>query len=144
MRGPHPSTAAGFSRWPLWRRWFGFRSERAAARFLRKRGYRIIAANTADAQGEIDLLALDGRTLVVVEVRSSESADVETLAASVNVPKQRRLSEATLRYLKRRNLLGRIGVRFDVLAIRWPPGQAPTFWHIPHAFESTGRFQFYN
>ena len=37
--------AAGFARWPWRRRWFGRRSERAAGRFLRKLGYRIVAAN---------------------------------------------------------------------------------------------------
>lgn len=134
-----------FSRWPYWRRWFGQRSERAAARFLRKLGHRILAFNTSDALGEIDLLTLDGRTLVVVEVRSTASTDLERVASSVNYAKQRRISNATLRYLKRRNLLGRIAVRFDILAISWPPeAREPTFWHIPNAFESVGKFQLYN
>lgn len=136
---------AGFSRWPYWRRWFGQRSERAAARFLRKLGYRMLAYNTADARGEIDLLALGDRTLVVVEVRSTASADLDRVASSVDRVKQKKLSDATLRYLKRRSLLGRIAVRFDILAISWPPdAREPTFWHIPNAFESVGKFQFYN
>ena len=68
---------ASFSRWPWWRRWFGRRSERAAARFLRGLGYRVVAANVSDPAGEIDLIALDGQTVVVVEVRSTESDDLE-------------------------------------------------------------------
>ena len=48
------------TRWPWWRRWFGTRSERAAARFLRRLGYRIVARNYSCPYGELDLVALDG------------------------------------------------------------------------------------
>ena len=46
---------------PWWRRWFGTRSERAAARFLQRLGYRILARNYTCPHGELDLVALDGR-----------------------------------------------------------------------------------
>lgn len=138
------SPEQSFSRWPWWRKWFGTRSERIAARFLRKLGYRIVARNVIDRLGEIDLLAIDGQTIVIVEVRSSESKDLETLAATINDDKQRRLTNAALRFLQRRKLLG-VPVRFDVLAIRWPPEDAtPTIRHYVNAFEATGRFQMYS
>lgn len=144
-RHPPPSPQVGFSRWPWWRRWFGQRSERAAAQFLRKLGYRLIAANVADSAGELDLLALDGETLVVVEVRSTASDDLKGRAASVNHLKQRKITDATLRYLTRRKLLGRVAVRFDVLAMSWPDGKRePVIQHIPHAFEAVGKFQLFN
>ncbi len=137
-----------FTRWPWWRRWFGRRSERAAARFLRSIGYRIIAANVQDLAGELDLLALDHETLVVVEVRSTASNQhdaLEKMAASVDLRKQRKITGATLRFLARRKLLGRIAVRFDVLALSWPDhAREPTIKHIPHAFESTGSFQWFS
>jgi putative endonuclease len=139
-----PEPPAEFGRWPFWRRWFGQRSERAAARYLRKLGYRILAANVADREGEIDLLALDGGTLVVVEVRSRSVEDPRVAAETVNYPKQRKLTEAAVRFLSRRRLLG-ANLRFDVLAIAWPPGaREPTVLHIPHAFQATGRFQFFS
>ena len=136
--------AAGFTRWPFWRRWFGSRSEKAAAAFLRAKGYRVLAANLNESAGEIDLLALDGTTLVVVEVRSTATADLDRAAASVNYPKQRKLTEAAVRFLTRRRLLGQ-NVRFDVLAVSWPPtAREPVFLHIPHAFEATGKFQMFS
>lgn len=147
--GPAQSADAtgGFERWRWWKRWFGRRSERAAAKFIRGLGYRLLAANVSDSQGELDLLALDGETLVVVEVRSTSSNRtdaIEETAASVNLRKQRQITEATSRFLARRRLLGRIAVRYDVLALAWPEGDPePTFKHIRHAFESTGRFQFF-
>lgn len=134
---------ADFRRWPFWKRWFGQRSERAAAKFLRSLGYRILAANVSDRKGELDLLALDGRTLVVVEVRSTSGPDPHTAAATVDRAKQRRLTDATRRFLSRRRLLG-TPLRFDVVAIAWPPGaRSPTILHLPNAFEPTGRFQMF-
>jgi putative endonuclease len=141
-----PEDPARFGRWPFWKRWFGTRSERAAAKYLRKQGYRILAANAFERVGELDLLALDpdGATLVVVEVRSTSGPDPQVAADSVNFPKQRKLTDATLRYLSRRGLLG-VALRFDVLAIAWPPeAREPTVRHIPQAFESVGRFQFFS
>jgi putative endonuclease len=136
--------AAGFTRWPFWRRWFGTRAEKAAAGFLRRLGYRVLAANLNETVGEVDLLALDGTTIVVVEVRSTATENIDRAAAAVNFPKQRKLTEAALRFLTRRRLLGQ-NVRFDVLAISWPPdAREPKFLHIPHAFEAVGKFQLFS
>jgi putative endonuclease len=134
----------GFSRFPVWRRWFGRRSERAAAKYLRRQGCRILGRNIDDRLGEIDLLALDGQTLVVVEVRSSEQKSFEELAATVNSEKQRRLTEAVLRFVVRKRLQD-VSVRFDVLALRWPAdAREPEVRHYRHAFESVGKFQFHS
>ena len=142
---PFVEPAVRFSRWPWWRRWFGQRSERFAARFLRRLRYRILGHNVSDRAGEIDLLTLDGSGLVIVEVRSSESKDFQALAATVNREKQRRLTDAALRFLQRRGLLNKVAVRFDILAIRWPPGaREPEAQHFRHAFEAVGRFQMYS
>lgn len=139
--------AGGFARWRWWKRWFGRRSERAAARYLRGLRYRVLAANVSDRDGELDLLALDGATLVIVEVRSTSSGRldaIEQTAASVDRRKQKKITDATARFLARRRLLGRIAVRYDVLVIAWPEtAREPTVRHIPHAFESAGRFQFF-
>src|SRR6478609_8524276 len=95
---------AGFTRFPMWRRWFGRRSERFVARYLRRQGCRILGRNVDDRLGEIDVLALDGQTIVVVEVRSSETRTFDELAATVNHEKQRRLTNAVLRFVQRRKL----------------------------------------
>jgi len=147
-RPDEPHLEPGFTHWPFWRRWFGRRSERAAARFLRSLGYRILAANVADPTYELDLLALDGETLVVVEVRSTAADGPDALAntaASVDLRKQRRITEATLRFLAARRLLGKIAVRFDVLVLSWPAqAREPVVRHIANAFEATGKFQMFS
>jgi putative endonuclease len=132
------------ARKPWWRRWFGSRAERAAGRFLRRLGYRILARNYTCPQGELDLVALDGRCIVFVEVRSTETADPLRPAASVDAAKQRRLTDLALQFLQRHRLLDQ-PARFDVLAVSWPAGQGqPVIVHYRQAFEAVGRFQMYS
>jgi putative endonuclease len=123
---------------PWWRRWFGSRAERAAAGFLKKLGYRILARNFLCDLGELDLIALDGRTIVFVEVRSTEEADALQPAESVNLAKQRRLTRLAVYFLQKKRLRNH-AARFDVLTVRWPGDQKePTIEHYPHAFEAVG------
>jgi putative endonuclease len=136
-------SAASPARWPWWRRWFGTRSERAAGRFLKRLGYRILARNYRCPRGELDLVALDGACIVFVEVRSTGTEDANRPAASVDTGKQRRLTELALHYLQRHRLLDR-PARFDVLALSWPANQRdPVIDHYRSAFEAVGRFQMY-
>ncbi len=129
---------------PWWRRWFGTRSERSAARFLRRLGYRILSRNFSCPLGELDLVALDGACIVFVEVRSTETEDPLRPAVSVDINKQRRLTDLALYFLQKHRLLDR-AARFDVLAVSWPAdAREPRIVHYPHAFEATGRFQMYH
>ena len=129
---------------PWWRRWFGSRSERAAERFLRRLGYRIVARNYSCPHGELDLVALDGRCVVFVEVRSTGTEDAERPALSVDGEKQRRLTRLALHFLQKHHLLNH-SARFDVLAISWPPDRAePLIVHHANAFPAVGRFQMYS
>jgi putative endonuclease len=132
------------ARRPWWRRWFGSRSERAAARFLARLGYRIVARNYACPLGELDLIALDGSCVVFVEVRSTGNDDIERPALSVDTAKQRRLTNLALYFLRECRLLDS-AARFDVLAVRWPANERePVIVHHRQAFEPTDRFQMYS
>lgn len=132
------------ARLPWWRRWFGTRSERAAARFLKGLGYRVVARNYSCPHGEIDLVALDGRCLVFVEVRSTGSDDAARPAASVDLAKQKRLTQLALHFLQKYRLLDH-SARFDVLALSWPNHRRePFIVHHPNAFPAVGQFQMYS
>jgi putative endonuclease len=134
----------GITRWPVFRRWFGDRSERAAARFLRRLGYRILARNVNLIVGELDIVALDGRTVVFVEVRSTEGGNVERTTLSIDAVKQRKLTAAAMAYLQKHRLLD-VSSRFDAIIVSWPANQRlPQIVHFPNAFEPIGRFQMYN
>jgi putative endonuclease len=129
---------------PWYRRWFGTRSERDAARYLKSLGYRIVARNFSCAFGELDLVALDRDTIVFVEVRSTERDDVARPAASVDIAKQKRLTRLALHFLQKKKLLNH-AARFDVVCMAWPPAaKEPIIDHIKNAFEAHGRFQMYS
>ena len=132
------------TRKPLWRRWFGTRSERAAAKFLKRLGYRIVARNFSCPLGELDLVALDGQCVVFVEVRSTEDDKTEKTAASVDEAKQKRLTRLALAFLQKKRLLNH-AARFDVLIISWPEkAREPVIEHHKNAFEATGKFQMFS
>jgi len=110
---------------------------RAASRFLRKLGYRILAHNFTCDLGEIDIIALDASCVVFVEVRSTEASDTRLAAESVDARKQQKLTRLALYYLQAKRLT-ECSARFDVLAISWPPAaQEPTIVHYPSAFDAT-------
>jgi putative endonuclease len=134
-------------RWlpPLLARWralfapktLGRRGEDEAARLLKRKGYVILARGHKDNIGEIDLVAVDQRTVVFVEVKTRTTHDAGHPADAVDDAKQRRLTRLALSYLKRHDLLD-CAARFDVVAITWPARGKPTIEHIQNAFEPVG------
>jgi putative endonuclease len=121
----------------------GERGEAAAARFLKRLGYTIIARGSHIRRGEIDLIAVDGRTLVFVEVKTRISHDAGHPAEAVDREKQRRLTRLAIDYLKRHGLLDS-RARFDVVAITWPSGRRrPIIDHFKNAFEPVGQGQMF-
>jgi len=117
---------------------FGQRGEDAAARYLRKLGYIILARGHRDSIGEIDLIAVDGRRVVFIEVKTRTSHDAGHPADAVDEAKQRRLTRLALAYLKRHDLL-ECSARFDVVAVTWPADSGrPTIEHFQNAFEAVG------
>jgi len=136
----------GLRAW-LARRWrtkpLGERGEDAAARFLRRQGYRILARQVDSPLGELDIIAVDGRTIVFVEVKTRHSTGAGHPAEAVDERKQRRLTQAALGYLKFQGLMN-YSARFDVVAITWPAdSRRPTIEHFLNAFAPIGEGQFF-
>lgn len=131
------------------RRWrpprsIGQRGEAVAARYLRRLGYKIVAHSQRNRLGEIDIIAVDGRTVVFVEVKTRQTHEAGHPAEAVTPDKQRRLTRLALTYLKRHGLL-ECPARFDVVAVTWPQGsRKPLIEHIKNAFEATGRDGMYS
>ncbi len=139
-----PKLVARLEAW--WRRYrsLGQRGERAAERYLHRLGYRIVGRRERGRLGELDLVAVDGRTVVFVEVKTRTSHDAGHPAEAVGPEKQKRLTRLALAYLKRHDLL-ETSARFDVLAVTWPAkGRRPTIAHYKNAFEAVGRGQMFS
>ena len=90
--------------------------EKIAARYLRGRGIRVIDRNVRLQRGEIDLVALDGDTLVIVEVKTRRTLITGVPQAAVTAQKLRRLRKLTGLYLAEHSPPHR-DVRIDVVAV---------------------------
>jgi len=122
-------------------RWFrkaslGRQGEDWAARYLERLGYRILHRGHRLRAGELDLVALDGKVIVFVEVKTRRSADHGSPAEAVDRRKQARLTRAALAYLKCNGLLER-PARFDVVSIVWSAeAREPEVRHYRAAFDA--------
>lgn len=124
--------------------WLGNAGERAAARFLRRLGYQVIARNVRTPQGEIDLVAREGECIVFVEVKTRRGHEAGEPFEAVDRSKQQQLTKLALAFLKKRGWLER-SARFDVISIVWPEASRhPEITHYRNAFEPVGRGQFYS
>ncbi|NTU42404.1 MAG: YraN family protein [Nitrospirales bacterium] len=109
----------------------GAQGEEMAASHLRGKGYRILQRNYRTPLGEADIIALDGTTLVFVEVKTRNSDCHGQPFEAVVRKKQERLGRIALYYLKREKT--ERPVRFDVISIlAWDKGYS--IEHITDAF----------
>jgi putative endonuclease len=97
---------------------------------------RIVARSDKAKLGEIDLVAVDQRTVVFVEVKTRTTHDAGHPADAVDHNKQRRLTRAAQGFIKRHHLED-VSARFDVVAVTWPDAKKqPVIEHYRHAFEA--------
>lgn len=111
----------------------GAAGEALAAHHLEQQGLRIVARNVHLRFAELDLVALDGAALVIVEVRMRASTRFGSAAESVDARKQRRIVRAASELLARGGLPRFSRVRFDVVAID-AAATPPRLTHFRDAF----------
>jgi putative endonuclease len=152
--GPIPEVPGLPSRWPplveilqgrvMMPRWRGIAltpptrpgdlGEATAARFLERRGFRILARNLRSRLGELDLVARDGGVVVFVEVKARRRGWGDPPQAAVDGRKRARLARLAQAYLQR-SRLGDVPCRFDVVAVTLDPAGGPAeIDHLPGAF----------
>ena len=105
---------------------FGQRLERSAERMLRRQGLRTLARNYERRTGELDLVMLDGNTLVFVEVRFRGPGAWTSGIGSIDPGKRRRIARTAELYRRDHPEHRLRDVRFDVVSgsegnyrIRW-------------------------
>jgi putative endonuclease len=94
----------------------GSRGERAAEKYLRRCGYRIVKRNFRAAGAEIDLVAMDGDVLVFVEVKTRRSRDAGAPEEAVDERKQKQIRRAGELFATRYRE-DEIEMRFDIVAV---------------------------
>ena len=106
----------------------GRRGEVLAALLLMLKGYRILGFRLASPQGEIDLLAIKGDVLAVVEVKRRTT--IETALEAVKAQQRERLRRAAASIAAGRPALKAATIRLDLIALA--PGRLPR--HSPDAW----------
>mgnify|MGYP001484235493 CR=1 FL=1 len=110
----------------------GRRGEQAAEALLAAKGYAIVAHNYATREGEIDLICLDGETVVFVEVKTRGPGSRARPDQAVTAAKRGRLVRAGAAFLSERGWWER-PCRFDVVTVLVRDDR-PEVRHLPHAF----------
>ena len=92
--------------------------EELAARRLSEAGLCILARNWRCDQGELDIVAQEGTTIVFVEVKTRSTTAFGTPAEAVTPVKAARIRRLALRWLdEHRVAAGWAPIRFDVVSI---------------------------
>jgi putative endonuclease len=122
----------------------GALGEELAARFLIKKGYRIVSANfkvpvgrnrlNVSVTGEIDLIALDATIVCFIEVKTRSSDDFASPLAAIDLRKQRQIIR-TAKVYREIFRLKTIKFRYDALSIVLHKNERPqieifkNFWN---------------
>lgn len=111
----------------------GALGERAAKKYLQRKGLKFLTANFRSHRGEIDLVFRDDDCLVFVEVKTRSSEDWVRPAAAVNARKRRLLSQTALDYLR---LLRNppVKIRFDIVEVLLQDSEVREIRHLPNTF----------
>ena len=90
--------------------------EEAATNYLKKQGYNVIERNFSCKQGEIDIICLDKKELVFVEVKTRTSIEFGKPIEAVNNIKQKHIYKAVSYYVYKRHLENEF-IRIDAIEV---------------------------
>ena len=107
----------------------GEAGEAAAASYLEKKDIKILQKNFRSRTGEVDIIALDGETLVFVEVKAWSKFGIDSLEYALNARKQHKIIETSKYFLALHRKYRYMAIRFDVIFVS-PEG----ITHIASAF----------
>lgn len=111
----------------------GRKGEELAANHLAGKGYKILEKNWRRGRNEIDLIARDGKYIVIVEVKTRKTNIFSEPEMSVTREKQKTLIRAANAYILHKDIHDE--VRFDIISIVTGKGKVEIN-HIEDAFYS--------
>jgi putative endonuclease len=121
------------------RRRIGQLGERLAARSLERNGYRIVERNYRTREGEIDIVARRGQTLVFCEVKTVVARQTGNGPAfaleAVRTTKRAKIRRLARSWMSDRRAAGFRSVRFDAIGVTLSPGgRVLALEHVESAF----------
>lgn len=107
----------------------GREGEEIATRFLVRAGYQITDRNWRGTRGEVDIVADDDGTVVIVEVKTRSSHAFGHPFDAITGRKLARLRRLAGEWCARAGASAR-GIRIDVVAVTCPPGAPAQIEHL--------------
>lgn len=114
----------------------GREAEAYALQHLQQQGLQLLARNWSCRRGELDLVMLDGSTVVFVEVRYRRQRGWGSALESVDARKQEKLIATAQLFLQQESRWADSPCRFDVVAVDGEPGNAAPLNWLRSAFDS--------
>lgn len=111
--------------------------ETFASNHLRAQGLEVIARGYRCRLGELDIVCIDGETLVIVEVRARSTTAYTTALDSISGGKRQRIVNAARHFLMRHPRWFHRPLRFDVVAIDAVDTDEPRLTWVRNAFDSS-------
>ena len=108
----------------------GRKGEEQAAAALAAAGMEIIVKNFRSKTGEIDIIALDGETIVFAEVKTWSNFGMEDLMYGINDRKQRKIIKTAKFFLSENRKYSNMTIRFDVIFVK--NNKAPVECQVTH------------
>lgn len=113
----------------------GRNGEDLAAKYLTGLGLTVVTRNWRCREGELDIVATDGRDLAIIcEVKTRSGVRYGSGAEAVDAGKRRRIRRLATLWLADHQARPGIRLRFDVISVLWEPGAQPQLTHIAGAF----------
>ena len=91
--------------------------ENIVCKYLESKGYTIIVQNYRCKFGEIDIIAKEKNVLVFIEVKYRKNVISGYPEESVNLTKQRKIINSSLRYIQENHIFLNTDFRYDVISI---------------------------
>ena len=95
----------------------GKKGEEQAAAALESAGMKIIAKNFRAKTGEIDIIALEGETIIFAEVKTWSVFGIENLGYGIDIRKQRKIIKTAKFFLSENREYSNMAIRFDVIFV---------------------------
>ena len=109
----------------------GKKGEEIAAGFLVTKGYQILEKNWRQWRNEVDIIAMDGKCLVIIEVKTRQSNYFGEPEMAVTRDKQKALIRSANAYVRYKNI--HCEVRFDIVSVIFSKN-TEQIHHIEDAF----------
>jgi putative endonuclease len=96
----------------------GKKGEEQVAAALEAAGLQIIAKNIRSKYGEVDIVAVEGNTIIFVEVKAWSVFGFEDLQYSIDTRKQQKIIKTAKYFLSENRKYSNMAIRFDVVFVK--------------------------